>query len=151
MAVTQHDVAFDDPLARVLIDEVQREYVTRYGGPDETPVVDGEFSPPDGAFLVMTADGVPVACGGLRRHDEAVAEIKRMYVRAPHRGRGHGRRLLDLLERRARDLGYRRVVLETGTAQPEAVGLYAAAGYAAIAPYGHYRCSPSSRCFAKDL
>lgn len=149
--MTQRDVGFHDPLARVLIDEVQQEYVARYGGPDETPLVDGEFGPPGGAFIVVTADGVPVGCGGLRRHDDGVAEIKRMYVRGSHRRRGHGRRLLDALERRASDLGYGRVVVETGTAQPEALRLYAATGYAPIAPYGHYCCSPSSRCFAKDL
>lgn len=151
MALAEHDVAYDDPMVRALIDEVQREYIERYGGRDETPVVDGEFGPPGGAFVVVTADGVPVGCGGLRRHDDRVAEIKRMYVRAAHRGRGHGRRLLDVLERRARQLGYRRLMLETGTPQPEAIRLYTAAGYTPIARYGHYRCSPLSRCFAKDL
>ncbi|HSJ43241.1 MAG TPA: GNAT family N-acetyltransferase [Euzebyales bacterium] len=135
----------------MLIEEVQQEYVARYGGRDETPVADDEFAPPGGAFVVVLVDGTPIGCGGLRRHDDDVVEIKHRYVRRAHRRNGHGRRLPDALEERARALGYARVILETGTAQPEALALYASAGYTPIAPYSHHRCSPRSRCSAKDL
>ncbi|MBW3603946.1 MAG: GNAT family N-acetyltransferase [Actinobacteria bacterium] len=151
MTVTFRDIGYDDPAAVALIEAVQQEYIARYGGRDETPVDTGEFAPPGGAFVVISEDGQPIGCGGLRRHDAVNAEIKRMYVRGTHRGRGHGRALLHTLEQRARDLGYHRVVLETGTAQPEALALYDAAGYAPITPYGIHRCTPSSRCFAKHL
>lgn len=151
MDLVLHDIAYRGADATVLIEEVQQEYVARYGGRDETPVADDEFAPPGGAFVVVLVDGTTIGCGGLRRHDDDVVEIKRMYVRRSHRRNGHGRRLLDALEQRARALGYARVILETGTAQPEALALYASAGYTPIAPYGHHRCSPRSRCFAKDL
>jgi GNAT superfamily N-acetyltransferase len=151
MSIDLRDADYHDTVSTALIEEVQQEYVVRYGGRDETPVADGEFAPPTGAFVVVRVDGDPVACGGVRRHDDDTAEIKRMYVRAANRGNGIGRQLLAALERRARDLGYGRAVLETGTAQPEAMALYAGAGYHPIAPYGHHRCSPQSRCFAKDL
>ena len=151
MDLTMLDFAYHDADATALIEEVQQEYVARYGGRDETPVADDEFAPPGGAFLVLVVDGTPIGCGGLRRHDDDVVEIKRMYIRRTQRRHGHGRRLLAALEDRARTLGYTRVVLETGTAQPEALALYAGAGYAPIAPYGIHRCSPRSRCFAKDL
>ena len=151
MDLSMLDVAYHDADATALIDEVQQEYVARYGGRDETPVADGEFAPPGGAFVVLRVDGTPVGCGGLRRHDDDVVEIKRMYIRRAHRRRGHGRRLLGALEERARMLGYGRAVLETGTAQPEAVAMYTGAGYTAIPPYGIHRCSPRSRCFGKDL
>jgi GNAT superfamily N-acetyltransferase len=59
--------------------------------------------------------------------------------------------LLQALEEHARSLGYRRVILETGTPQPEAMALYASEGYEPITPYGYYRESPYSRCFGKDL
>jgi hypothetical protein len=49
------------------------------------------------------------------------------------------------------ELGYRRLVLETGTAQPEALELYATAGWEGIEPYGYWKDSPTSLCFAKDL
>jgi GNAT superfamily N-acetyltransferase len=85
------DVPFDGALAQRLIDEVQQEYVARYGGPDETVVDAAEFAPPYGVFLVATVDGVPIGCAGLRRHTAEMVEIKRMFVRASHRRRGHAR------------------------------------------------------------
>ncbi len=145
------DATYDDPYAVALIDEVQQEYVARYGGPDATPIEVDDFAPPNGAFVIVVVDGAAIGCAGLRRHDAFSVELKRMYIRRPHRRRGHGRRLLHALEERARDLGYRRVVLETGTAQPEALALYTNEGYVPIAPYGHHRCSPQARCLAKDL
>jgi GNAT superfamily N-acetyltransferase len=59
-------------------------------------------------FLVAFSGGEPIGCAGLRRHDDGVVEIKRMFIRAAHRRRGHGRRLLRVLEDRARSLGDRR-------------------------------------------
>ena len=59
--------------------------------------------------------------------------------------------MLDAVEARARELGFERLILETGTRQPEAIGLYTSAGYKPIAPYGAYRSSPLSRCFARAL
>ncbi|MGE5764442.1 MAG: GNAT family N-acetyltransferase [Mycobacterium leprae] len=144
-------VGYEDPSVRALVDEVQQEYVARYGGPDRTPVTAGEFDPPGGAFLVLEVDGEAVGCGGLRRHDERTAEIKRMFVRRSARRRGHARRLLAVLEERARAAGYARVILETGHGKPEALALYGGAGYHPIAPFGLYRDAPGNRCFGKDL
>jgi GNAT superfamily N-acetyltransferase len=149
--ITLTDSSYDGELVRALVDEVQQEYVERYGGPDNTPIDPAEFAPPYGAFLVAMADGESVGCAGLRRHDDDVVEIKRMFVRSVHRRRGLGRQLLVALEQRSRELGYRRVILETGTAQPEAIALYLGEGYRPIPGFGHYRWSPQNRCFAKDL
>ena len=148
--VTMRSVPFDSTLAQSLIDEVQQELVRRYGGPDETPVDPAEFAPPDGTFLVAMLGGEPIGCAGVRRHGTA-AEVKRMFVRIEHRRRGHARRMLAELEGWARENGHRRVVLETGLAQPEAIALYASAGYLPIEGFGHYRDEPSSRSFAKEL
>lgn len=151
-------VPFDHPDAVKLIDEVQQEYVTRYGDPDVTPVDVSEFAPPRGLFVVGYLDGAPVACGGWRAHDgpspeflPGDAELKRMYVVPSARGRGLSRVLLAELERTAVDAGRKRVVLETGTRQPEAIALYRSSGYADIAKFGHYRDDPLSVCLAKGL
>ena len=150
--MTLVDEAFDGPSAAALIAEVQQEYVVRYGGPDDAPVDAAEFGAErGGAFLVASAGGVPVGCVGLRRHDETAAEIKRMYVRSAHRRTGLGRVLLRAAEERARSLGYSRVLLETGTRQPEAIALYTADGYLPLSGFGHYDGYPGSRAFAKDL
>jgi WS/DGAT/MGAT family acyltransferase len=150
-AVELDAVAFDSDLAAVLVAEVQDEYVRRYGGHDETPVDPAEFAAPNGTFLVARVGPTAIGCAGLRRHGDGVVEVKRMFVRPEHRRRGHARRLLAALEATARAQGDRRVVLETGLAQPEAIALYASAGYLPIEGFGHYKDAPLSRSFAKDL
>jgi GNAT superfamily N-acetyltransferase len=94
-----------------------------------------EARPPAGAFLVIYAGAQAIACGAVRRLDEDLAEIKRMYVLPAARSRGHARRLLIALEDAARRAGYERVRLDTGTDQPHARRLYESAGYAAIPDY----------------
>lgn len=157
-AVDIRVVPFDHPDAVKLIDEVQQEYVTRYGDPDVTPVDPAEFAPPTGIFLVGYLDGAPVVCGGWRAHDGPApefrpgdAELKRMYVVAAARRRGLSRLMLRELEDRAREAGRRRIVLETGTRQPEAIALYRSSGYTDIDKFGVYRCEPDSICLAKEL
>lgn len=151
-------LAYDHPDSVKLIADIQQVYVDRYGEADLTPVDPAEFAPPLGHFVVGYLDGVPVACGGWRAHDAAEdplrpgdAEIKRMYVAESVRGRGFARRVLTSLEEAARAAGRRRMVLETGLRQPEAIGLYRANGYARIDNFGVYRHHPESLCFAKDL
>jgi GNAT superfamily N-acetyltransferase len=130
---------------------VQDEYRTRYGGSDRTPLTPGEFEPPHGVFLVVYVGDEPAGCGAIRRHGDDAAEIKRMYVRPAYRGRGLARLLLAELEDASRRAGRRRVVLETGTKQPEAVSLYLSSGYQPIPSFGYYRDSPLNRCLGKDL
>jgi GNAT superfamily N-acetyltransferase len=142
---------YADPVVRALETELQQEYVTRYGGPDETPLENGEFDPPRGLFLVGFVGAEPVASGGFRRHDDEVAEIKRMYVSHDHRGDGHARRLLAELEARATEAGYNRVVLMTGTAQAEAMALYESSGYVPADGFGPYDSDAESRFYGKDL
>jgi len=146
------------PDALRLIEEVQQEYVVRYGGPDVSPIDASEFVGVRGVFLVGYDGEVPVATGAWRRRPpvdgvetEPVAEVKRMYVAAAYRRRGLARLVLGELERTAREAGVATLVLETGTAQPEALALYADSGYRRIPGFGHYQDSPLSRCFAKDL
>ena len=142
---------YDHPDSAALIAEVQQEYVVRYGGPDESPVDPAEFAPPLGLFLVGYVDGdTPVATGGWRSHGDH-AEIKRMYVTPTARGLGYAKRMLAELEATARDAGHERLILETGTKQPEAVALYRAAGYTDIPAFGHYADAPLSVHLGKAL
>jgi GNAT superfamily N-acetyltransferase len=145
------EVLFESALAQALVDEVQQEYVTRYGGRDETAVDAVQFAPPHGGFFVATVEGEPIGCGGLRRHEDGVVEIKRMFVRSAYRRQGHARALLRSLEDRARASGYGRVILETGLAQPEAIALYTSEGYEPIDGFGHYKDAPLSCSFAKTI
>lgn len=143
--------SYDDPDVARMIEEVQAEYVERYGGPDAAAVDPAQFTPPGGLFLVGLLDGVPVASGGWRRLPDGRAEIKRMYVSHAARRRGLARRMLKALERTAADAGLAEVVLNTGPAQPEAVELYRRSGYQPVPAFGHYACHPEALFFGKAL
>jgi GNAT superfamily N-acetyltransferase len=143
-------VAYDHPEAARLIAEVQQEYVDRYGGEDQTPVDLAEFVPPRGLFLVGYDGTAAVACGGWRTRGTD-AEIKRMYVTRTARRRGLARVMLAELERTARAAGHHRVILETGSEQPEAIALYRSAGYTGIPAFGYYACAAGSVHLGKVL
>ncbi|SEG98254.1 Acetyltransferase (GNAT) family protein [Saccharopolyspora kobensis] len=151
-------VGYDHPDSARLIDVLQREYVERYGEEDDTPVEPAEFRPPQGLFLLGYVDDRPVGSGGWRAREgdepglqDGDAEMKRLFVVPDARGRGLSRRLLAELEHTAAMAGRKRMVLETGTQQPEAIGLYTSAGYTAVDTFGLHRDDPLIRCFAKEL
>lgn len=153
-------VAFDHPDAVKLNDRVQLEYAERYDDEgDVTPLDPSMFKSPHGLYLIAYDDaGTPIATGGWRTMDEngegyadGDAEIKRMYVTPEARGLGLARRILAALEDDAREAGRLRMVLETGTKQPEAIALYTSSGYTPCTKFGHYRHHALSRCYAKPL
>jgi GNAT superfamily N-acetyltransferase len=151
-------VPLDHADAQRLIEEVQAEYVVRYGGTDRTPLDAQMFEPPGGSFFVAYRDGEAVATGAWRRRTDVealgtrpTAEIKRMYVTPIARGKGLARRMLAHLERTAAAQGAEAMILETGTAQPEAMALYESAGYTPIPSFGYYRDAPENRCYALPL
>ena len=135
----------------LLIERVQQEYVTRYGGPDGAVVDPEEFLPPHGLFLVAEVDGVPAGCGAWRAYPPGGVEIKRVYVEPAFRRQGLAQAIVAELERSAAAAGHRNVVLNTGDRQPEALALYAALGYVPVPGYGVYACSPGAVFLGKDL
>lgn len=122
-------------LVEAMVAEMEQLYSLPPGTGLGTPAPPSDFTPPTGAFLVIYANGKPVAGGGVKRDDDGVAEIKRMYVVPDARGQGLGRRLLEELEQVARDLGYARIRLDTGDRQPHAQAMYERAGYRPIEDY----------------
>ncbi|MFJ8310558.1 MULTISPECIES: GNAT family N-acetyltransferase [unclassified Streptomyces] len=153
-------VRYDHPDAVKLNDQVQLEYAERYEDEgDVTPLDAAMFIPPRGLYLMAyDTEGRPVATGGWRSQEaneenyrDGDAELKRMYVVPEARGLGLARRILAALEADARAAGRTRMVLETGTKQPEAIALYGSTGYEPCEKFGHYRLHDSSRCFAKPL
>lgn len=144
----------DSSDARHLIEALNAELSARYpedGTACHFRLDADEVTPGRGAFLVARADGAAIGCGAVRLIDAATAEIKRMYVEPGARGQGIARRLLEALEAEARTLGARRVLLETGPRQPEAIALYSRAGYAATGAFAGYEDSPLSVFMGKDL
>ncbi|HEX3616866.1 MAG TPA: GNAT family N-acetyltransferase [Solirubrobacteraceae bacterium] len=115
-------------------------------GPDMPKAGPDELNPPRGAFLVGYEDGVATCCGGIKRLDDAICEIKRMYVIPAARGRGVARILLEALERQARELGYTVARLDTGPKQPGAQHLYESAGYD---PIPNFNANPVATFFGE--
>ena len=101
--------------------------------------------------VVAYDDILPVGCGAMKRYDEATMEIKRMFVPIENRGKGIAGSILVELENWARELGYKKFVLETGDKMQEAIGLYKKSGYEIIANYGQYLGLETSICFEKKL
>jgi putative acetyltransferase len=102
---------------------------------DELAQLPGRYAPPGGALLIARVDGEPIGCVGLRRLDEETCELKRLFVRAVHRGGGTGLRLLEEAVAEARRLGYRRLRLDTIPGMERAQELYERFGFREIAPY----------------
>jgi GNAT superfamily N-acetyltransferase len=128
----------DEPPGAGLMQELgellNAQYPGRVARPGSVTTPD-EMAPPDGAFLVGYELGRPVAIGGLRRLEDGICEIKRMYVVPGARSHGAGRALLAALEDAARELGYERVRLDAGPAQVRSRTLFAGTGYVEIPRY----------------
>jgi GNAT superfamily N-acetyltransferase len=145
--VQLRQVALSDPAVAPLLDWLAGAYRAWYGAPDD--VAPEEFTPPDGAFVVLVDEaGETAAGGGFRRVADGVCEVKRVWTAPGQRRRGHASRVLAELERLAAERGYRRLRLETGPAQPEAAAMYRARGYRHTPWQARY---PSRLAFEKEL
>lgn len=146
------EVSAGDESARRLVDCFVAEMRERLGEFDPARSVSAapdEMKPPDGAFLVAFVDGVPLACGGLKRFRGDVGELKRMFVAKQARGQGLGRKILEALEVRARGLGFRELVLDSAAPLLEAAKLYLSSGFESIEAYND---NPYAACwFRKRL
>lgn len=102
---------------------------------NELAQLPGKYQPPEGR-LYLAFEGEQVAgCAGLRKIDEGVCELKRLYVRPLYRGQGMGRRLTIQAVNDAREIGYGRMRLDTLPAMGRAQELYRNLGFKPIAPY----------------
>ena len=102
-------------------------------------------------YAVRHRDNGFAACGALKHFNGETAEIKRMYVKGEHRGKGLSKLILKQLEETAAGMNYKRIILETGTKQPEAMNLYEKAGYSKIEAYGRHKDDPDSVCYEKKI
>lgn len=92
-----------------------------------------------------------VACGAIKKMDADRVEVKRMFTKENQRGQGFASQVLNELEAWAKELGYKKAVLETGKRQVEAIPFYLKNGYQIIPNYGQYAGIEGSICFEKGL
>ena len=98
----------------------------------------GDYAPPHGRLVLATCGLTPAGCVALHKlnEDEEVCEMKRLYVRQGFRGKGLGRILSERVVADARQIGYKRLRLDTvEPVMRGAVALYRKLGFREIAPY----------------
>ena len=119
--------------------ELDRRFDAGFDPTDSLPAEPGEMRAPAGLFVIARLHGEPVGCGALKFHGDQPTELKRMWVASSVRGLGVGRRLLEELERRAREQGSSMIRLETNKTLTEAIALYRSAGYREVAAFNDER------------
>lgn len=101
--------------------------------------------------IVLYEDAVAIGCGAIKQFEDGIMEVKRMYTLPLYRGKGYATKILRELETWAKELGYKKCILETGKRQPEAIKLYTKNGYRQITNYGQYAGIDNSICFEKAI
>jgi putative acetyltransferase len=122
--------------------------------PESAHVLDiGSLRVPEITFWSLWEGEELIGCGALKELDAAHGEVKSMHTAAKHRGRGVGLAVLDEIVSEARERGYRRLSLETGSraAFAPARALYAGSGFVDCPPFGSYRLDPNSVFMTLEL
>lgn len=96
----------------------------------------GKYAPPIGGLFLAVIDEKNAGCIALRKLDNETCEMKRLFVREAFRGSGLGRTLIEKIIAEAKNIGYKRIRLDTlPDKMPKAVELYNSYGFQKIAPY----------------
>lgn len=128
----------DHPEVRRLLDDLNAYLLGLYKPDQCHHLTLSELAGDNVTFFTARIDGELVGCGALRRIDERMSEVKRMYVLPSLQRRGIGRQLLAAIETQALEQGVGTLVLETGVEQPDAVALYEKTGYTQRGAYLDY-------------
>lgn len=101
--------------------------------------------------VVLYENGLPSGCGAIKAFESGLMEVKRMFTLHEARGKGIASQILTELENWAGELNFKKLILETGVNQPEAIALYKKCGFIKIPNYGQYTGIENSFCFEKKL
>ncbi|GAA5109729.1 GNAT family N-acetyltransferase [Haloechinothrix salitolerans] len=154
--MSEIEIAPDDPRAadvRALLEQ-HLEFANEHSPPEDVHALDIEgLLGPAITFFSCRSDDQLLAVGALKQLDDNHVEVKSMHTTRAARGRGIGRAMVEHLIDVARDRGFARISLETGSmaAFAPARALYASMGFEPCEPFGDYRASPNSVCMTLTL
>jgi putative acetyltransferase len=96
----------------------------------------GDYAPPEGRLLLAAYQGQLAGCVALHKLEAEICEMKRLYLRPQFRGKGLGRAMTNRIIAEARQIGYRRMRLDTvEPVMPDAVAMYRKIGFKEVEPY----------------
>ena len=101
--------------------------------------------------LIAYDDGIAVACAGLKGYSDDDVEIKRVWVDPDRRGLRIATSMMEMLEKKASEDGYKRMILQTRPVMEDAVSLYLKLGYEFIDNYPPYDKLEGAICLAKEI
>lgn len=101
--------------------------------------------------IVAYVEGKAVSCGAFKKVADDTIEIKRMYTLPDYRKQNIAKAVLSQLEKWAKELSFKKIILETGVGLAHAQKLYQNSGYAVTENYGPYIDVKESICFSKLL
>ena len=133
--------------ARALISTLNLALSQLTGNSDQGSRFERNFDPEKDAFLLITLDKEPVACGGLRYIDRSRCELKRVFSTK----KGYGSKVLSALEARAKEIGYQEVLIVTRRVNGEAIRFYLKHGYVETELPQKYSDPERSICLNKIL
>jgi N-acetylglutamate synthase-like GNAT family acetyltransferase len=135
--------------ARELIEELSNVLLRVTGDNGKSSFSNQDYDLPRSSFIIIQENGESIACGSIRPISDDVCEIKRMYYRKYRRG--FGKKVLNELEKQAREFGYKEIWLSTRIINEEAILFYTANDYAVCDSYGKYKNQTESICLSKRL
>ena len=150
------EISADDPRSADVRELLERhlEFANSHGPPEDVHALDLDgLLDPAVTFFSLRRDGELLGVGALKQLDGCHAELKSMHTAEAARGRGVGRAMVGHLIAVARDRGFRRLSLETGSmaAFAPARALYASAGFTQCEPFGDYSPSRNSTFMTLSL
>ena len=99
--------------------------------------------------IVVYEGSKAIGGGAIRRYDDETVELKRVFIHTEYQGQGIGSKLVSLLIEWSVELGYKRMILETGELLVESCAVYRKLGFKVIPNYGPYVNMPESLCMEK--
>ncbi len=108
------------------------------------------YSEPDGAIFLLQQTVEFIGCVAIRKKENGIAELKRMYIQPTTRNTGGGTLLLEKALATAKNLGYKFIRLDTLANMTPAINLYKKHGFYEIAPY-YFNPEENAVFFEREL